>query len=77
MPDPPYRQGQKKRQKIRKYDSGGSPAHSVTDSPVLVITGSSAFIIVGSPVMKEQIICIHQVQVVLLLIPLGWFAGFI
>ena len=52
----PIVMGRKKGRKSGNMTTGGSPAHSVTDSPVLVITGSSAFIIVGSPFMDEQIV---------------------
>ena len=73
----PIGDGRKKGRKSGNMIRPGSPAHSATNSPDLVITGSSALVIVGSPVMGEQIDWIHQMQVVLLLIPMESFAGFI
>jgi len=73
----PIAMGRKKGRKSGNMIRPGSPAHSVADSPISCHHGSSALVIAGSPVMDEQIVWIHQMQVVLLLIPIGWFAGFI
>jgi hypothetical protein len=52
----PIGTGRKKGRKSGNMIRLGSPAHSVTDSPDLVITGSSALVITDSPVPKEQIV---------------------
>jgi len=73
----PIGKGRKKGRKSGNMIRPGSPLLSVTDSPALVIIGISALVIKGSPVMGEQMVWVYQMQVVLLLIPIGWFAGFI